>query len=180
MEKSSIYTRTGDKGTTGLASGERIGKSSLRIAALGAVDELNAAIGLSLAGTSPELDDAIRLCLLEIQNSLFVIGAMLAQAEGMQLPDNAISHLETCIDRFDAELPALTNFILPGGSAAGARLHHARTVCRRAERDVVTLGATEQVESSLSIYLNRLSDLLFVLARLANQQAGVKEQAWKP
>ena len=180
MGKSSIYTRTGDKGTTGLASGERIEKSSLRVAALGAVDELNAAIGLSLAETSPELHDAVRHCLLEIQNTLFIVGAMIAQAGSMQLQDDAITDLESSIDRFDAELPALTNFILPGGSPAGARLHLARTLCRRAERDLLTLGASEKVESSLSIYLNRLSDLLFVLARLVNQHAGIQEQAWKP
>jgi cob(I)alamin adenosyltransferase len=180
MGKSSIYTRTGDRGTTGLASGDRIGKSSLRVAALGSVDELNAAIGLSAAQTSPESDDAIIPCLLGIQNNLFIVGAILAQAGGMQLPDDAVTGLEADIDRFDAELPPLTHFILPGGSPAGAQLHVARTICRRAERDLLTLGATDKVESALSSYLNRLSDLLFVLARLVNQHAGIEEQAWKP
>ena len=109
-----------------------------------------------------------------------MIGAVLAQAEGMQLPPESVSQLEACIDRFDAELPAMTHFILPGGCPAGAHLHLARTVCRRAEREVLRLGASEAVESAVSIYLNRLSDLLFVLARLVNQHAGAKEEAWKP
>jgi len=180
MGKSSIYTRTGDKGTTGLANGERIGKGSPRVAALGAVDELNAAIGLTVAHAPDDLNDAIRECLHSIQDRLFIVGAMLAQAGGMQLPDDAITGLEADIDRFDAELAPLTHFILPGGSPAGAQLHLARTICRRAERDLLTLGASDRVESALSIYLNRLSDLLFVLARLVNQHAGIEEQAWKP
>jgi cob(I)alamin adenosyltransferase len=180
MGKSSIYTRTGDKGTTGLANGERIGKESPRVAALGSVDELNAAIGLAVAHAAGDLNDAIRECLHHIQNRLFVVGAMLAQAGGMQLPEDAVSHLEACIDRFDAKLPPLTHFILPGGCPAGAQLHIARTICRRAERDLLTLGVSDKVESALSVYLNRLSDLLFVLARLVNQHAGVEEQAWKP
>ena len=180
MAKSSIYTRTGDRGTTGLANGERIGKVSLRVAVLGSVDELNAAIGLAVALAPDALNDAIRECLHTVQNRLFIIGAMLAQADGMQLPDDAITSLEADIDRFDAQLPPLRHFILPGGSPAGAQLHIARTICRRAERDLLTLGTSDKVESVLSIYLNRLSDLLFVLARLVNQHAGIEEQAWKP
>ncbi|MEJ2309722.1 MAG: cob(I)yrinic acid a,c-diamide adenosyltransferase [Gammaproteobacteria bacterium] len=178
MSKSTIYTRTGDRGTTGLANGARIEKPAQRIAALGSVDELNAAIGLALAHLAHG-DEHVD-CLLGVQNDLFVIGAVLAQAEGMQLSGDAVTALEDCIDRFDARLPALTRFILPGGCPAGAGLHLARTICRRAERDLLRLGATETVESAVSIYLNRLSDLLFVLARLVNQQAGVEEQAWKP
>jgi cob(I)alamin adenosyltransferase len=180
MGKSSIYTRTGDKGTTGLANGERIGKISPRVAALGSVDELNAAIGLAVAHAAGGLNDTIRGCLLDIQNRLFIVGAMLAQAGSMQLPVDAITDLEADIDRFDAQLAPLTHFILPGGCPAGAQLHVARTICRRAERDLLTLGASDKVESALSVYLNRLSDLLFVLARLVNQHAGVEEQAWKP
>ncbi|MDX1345324.1 MAG: cob(I)yrinic acid a,c-diamide adenosyltransferase [Sedimenticolaceae bacterium] len=180
MAKSSIYTRTGDQGTTGLANGERIGKASLRVSALGSVDELNAAIGLALALAPDDLNDSINGCLLTIQNRLFIVGAMLAQANGMQLPDDAITSLEADIDRFDAQLAPLRHFILPGGSPAGAQLHIARTICRRAERDLLTLGTSDKVESVLSIYLNRLSDLLFVLARLVNQHAGIEEQAWKP
>ena len=180
MDKSSIYTRTGDKGTTGLANGNRVGKVSPRVTALGSVDELNAAIGLSVALSTQNERDGIEACLLDVQNSLFIIGAMLAEARGMQLPDDAVNHLEDCIDHFDAQLAPLTNFILPGGCSAGAQLHAARTICRRAERDVLSLGASEAVESALSIYLNRLSDLLFVLARLVNQHAGIKEKAWKP
>jgi cob(I)alamin adenosyltransferase len=178
MGKSGIYTRTGDQGVTGLADGARIDKWSQRVAALGAVDELNAAIGLAAAQLVPE--DAAGDCLRQVQHALFVIGAVLAQAEGMQLPPESVSQLEACIDRFDAELPAMTHFILPGGCPAGAHLHLARTVCRRAEREVLRLGASEAVESAVSIYLNRLSDLLFVLARLVNQHAGAKEEAWKP
>lgn len=180
MGKSSIYTRTGDKGTTGLANGKRIGKVSPRVTALGSVDELNAAIGLVVAHAPRDLDDTIRGCLHTVQNRLFIVGAMLAQAGGMQLPDDAVTHLEASIDRFDAELSPLTHFILPGGCPAGAQLHIARTICRRAERDLLTLGTSDKVESSLSVYLNRLSDLLFVLARLVNQHAGIEEQAWKP
>jgi cob(I)alamin adenosyltransferase len=180
MGKSSIYTRTGDRGTTGLANGERIGKISPRVAALGSVDELNAAIGLAVAHAAGGLNDTIRGCLHDIQNRLFIVGAMLAQAGSMQLPVDAITDLEADIDRFDAQLAPLTHFILPGGCPAGAQLHVARTICRRAERDLLTLGASDKVESALSVYLNRLSDLLFVLARLVNQHAGVEEQAWKP
>jgi len=180
MGKSSIYTRTGDKGTTGLANGDRIGKVSPRVAALGSVDELNAAIGLAVALSTYDERDGIEACLLDVQNRLFIIGAILAQARSMQLPDDAINNLESCIDHFDAKLAPLTHFILPGGCSAGAQLHAARTICRRAERDVLTLDASEEVESALSVYLNRLSDLLFVLARLVNQQAGIKEKAWKP
>jgi cob(I)alamin adenosyltransferase len=180
MGKSSIYTRTGDKGTTGLANGERIGKISPRVAALGSVDELNAAIGLAVAHAAGGLNDTIRGCLHDIQNRLFIVGAMLAQAGSMQLPVDAITDLEADIDRFDAQLAPLTHFILPGGCPAGAQLHVARTICRRAERDLLTLGTSDKVESALSVYLNRLSDLLFVLARLVNQHAGVEEQAWKP
>ena len=180
MGKSGIYTRTGDKGTTGLANGDRIGKVSPRVAALGSVDELNAAIGLAVALSTHDERDGIEACLLDVQNRLFIIGAILAQARSMQLPDDAINNLESCIDHFDAKLAPLTHFILPGGCSAGAQLHAARTICRRAERDVLTLDASEEVESALSVYLNRLSDLLFVLARLVNQQAGIKEKAWKP
>ena len=180
MGKSSIYTRTGDKGTTGLANGDRIGKVSPRVAALGSVDELNAAIGLAVALSTHDERDGIEACLLDVQNRLFIIGAILAQARSIQLPDDAINNLESCIDHFDAKLAPLTHFILPGGCSAGAQLHAARTICRRAERDVLTLDASEEVESALSVYLNRLSDLLFVLARLVNQQAGIKEKAWKP
>ena len=126
MGKSGIYTRTGDRGTTGLANGARIEKPAQRVAALGGVDELNAAIGLAVAQLAPGNDPVD--CLLGVQNDLFVIGAVLAQAEGMQLPGDAVTALEACIDHFDAMLPAMTQFILPGGCPAGAHLHLARTI----------------------------------------------------
>jgi cob(I)alamin adenosyltransferase len=178
MNRSRIYTRTGDAGKTGLANGERIEKSSQRIAAIGAVDELNAALGLVTATleNSGEIGD----CILDIQNRLFVIGALLAGADGIELPEEAVADLERCIDRFDAELPTMTHFILPGGSPAGAQLHLARTICRRAEREVLQIETPDRVESPVCVYLNRLSDLLFVLARLVNSQAGVKEHRWIP
>lgn len=178
MSKSRIYTRTGDAGQTGLANGERIGKSTQRIAVIGTVDELNASLGLTISTLNQESD--ITDCIIVVQNRLFVIGAMLAEAEGIELPGKAIEHLESCIDTFDARLPAMTHFILPGGSPTGAQLHVARTICRRAEREVLQLDSSDKVESTICVYLNRLSDLLFVLARLVNQQAGVKEHPWKP
>ena len=178
MQRSTIYTGTGDAGSTGLADGNRIDKSSQRIAAIGSIDELNAALGLALA--TPELERDVAGCLSEVQNTLFVIGALLASATGLQLAGDAVAGLEQAIDNFDADLPDLTQFILPGGSRTGAQLHFARTVCRRAEREVLHLAASEAVESAIPIYLNRLSDLLFVAARLVNRQAGEKEHTWNP
>ena len=177
-----IYTKTGDDGTTGLYGGGRVRKDDIRIEACGAVDELNAAVGVARAEASPREIDEL---LAQIQNELFDLGAELATrrpaAERLAtLGEREIAALESAIDRFDAGLTPLKTFILPGGSRRAALLHHARTICRRAERRVITLAAeaTEDVSPQLVFYLNRLSDLLFVLARAANATAG-GDVEWK-
>lgn len=181
-----IYTRRGDRGDTGLFGGGRVPKSHPRVTAYGEVDELNAVIGWALTMVS-DRDVADRL--RSIQPDLFVIGAHLAtpparpgrkRPELPPLDPNRVAELERWIDAADAELPELRSFILPGGEPGGAALHLARTVCRRAERAVVTLAAEEEVEQDVVTYLNRLSDLLFILARLANHRAGVEEVRWAP
>lgn len=181
-----IYTRRGDCGDTGLFGGGRVPKSHPRVTAYGEVDELNAVIGWALTMVS-DRDVADRL--RSIQPDLFVIGAHLAtpparpgrkRPELPPLDPNRVAELERWIDAADAELPELRSFILPGGEPGGAALHLARTVCRRAERAVVTLAAEEEVEQDVVTYLNRLSDLLFILARLANHRAGVEEVRWAP
>jgi cob(I)alamin adenosyltransferase len=178
-----IYTRTGDSGETGLFGGGRVPKDTPRVEAYGAVDELNACVGVARAAGLPE--DLDRLS-ARLQTELFVLGADLATpAEGsarpdrvVRLPAGAATALEAEIDRCEAELPPLQTFVLPGGSPAGAALHLARTVCRRAERRLVPLARAGQVSGTALPYLNRLSDLLFVMARLANARAGRTEQAW--
>lgn len=178
-----IYTRTGDNGETGLFGGPRVRKDDARIEAYGTIDELNAVLGLlhtaELSGTLQEL-------LVAIQNDLFVIGAELAtpqpdQHDMASIGTADIQRLENSIDRFETELPPLKQFILPSGSTAGTMLHVARAVCRRAERRIVTLQAvaSNEVSAAILIYLNRLSDLLFVLARYVNQQAGQAEIPWE-
>ncbi|HWB53622.1 MAG TPA: cob(I)yrinic acid a,c-diamide adenosyltransferase [Tepidisphaeraceae bacterium] len=172
-----LYTKTGDTGTTGLAGGARVAKSDPRITCIGDVDELNAAIGLCATIASEPSP------LHKIQNELFNIGAALASttggAETLQLPLSAIARLESEIDSADALLPPLRNFILPGGCELAARLHLARTVCRRAERHAVSLStSSEKISPAILVYLNRLSDWLFVHARLANQEAGVPDVLW--
>ncbi len=178
-----IYTRTGDAGETGLFGGGRVSKADARVAAYGGVDELNAALGCVLA-LGPD-DDVARL-IGAAQAQLFALGAHLAtppRPRGRSpalppLPTAAVGEMEAAIDRLEAELPPLRSFILPGGSAAGAALHFARTVCRRAERGVVALAAAGTVDASVLAYLNRFSDLLFVLARVVNHRAGVPEPTW--
>jgi cob(I)alamin adenosyltransferase len=178
-----IYTKTGDDGTTGLYGGGRVRKDALRIEAFGAVDELNACLGVARAeGLAPEIDQL----LARIQNDLFDLGAELATVQPAKhgLPvvgERQIKSLESAIDRFDATLPPLANFILPAGTRAAAALHLARTVCRRAERRVISLVATsdEAVSDKIVVYLNRLSDLLFVLARAANADAGHGDVEWE-
>jgi cob(I)alamin adenosyltransferase len=180
-----IYTRTGDAGDTGLFGGGRVAKSHPRVEAYGAVDELNAVLGWARTCTR---DATIVERLGPLQAELFAVGAHLATRtpEGRTgpklppLPDAAIPRLEQWIDEAEAELPELRSFILPGGSTGGAALHVARTVCRRAERRVVELATQEDVADGIVVYLNRLSDLLFVLARRENAKAGVEEQAWLP
>jgi len=174
-----IYTRGGDRGETSLGDGSRVPKLDCRIAAFGTVDELNSLLGLALA---VELDDESREVLERVQNELFDVGAdisvPLGRQDRLRVTKAQIDALEAHCDRFNAELPELKSFVLPGGSEAAARLHVARAVCRRAERDV--LDAAEQVELNplVAVYLNRLSDLLFILARTAN--AGGHEPLWKP
>jgi len=180
-----IYTKTGDDGTTGLFGGDRVSKSDLRVEAYGTVDELNSLLGVARALTEDDLLDAI---LDELQNDLFVVGADLAtpirpdgdKPHAQRLPATAIGRLEQHIDACEEDLPPLRNFILPGGAPTAAQLHLARTVCRRAERLVVRVATTSPLTSTVLPYLNRLSDLLFVLGRWANHRAGESETAWKP
>ena len=176
-----IYTRTGDTGETSLFGGTRVGKDDPRVAAYGDVDELNAHLGLARASNAdPELDAEI----VKLQRDLFALGAQLADPTatvGAKISkaivrDGDVDRLEQVIDRFEAELPPLTNFILAGGSPCGAALHVARAVCRRAERRMVALEPA--VDPVLLRYINRLSDLLFVLARAANRRAGAAETTW--
>jgi cob(I)alamin adenosyltransferase len=176
-----IYTRGGDAGETSLGDGSRVSKLDCRIGAFGTVDELNSALGLVLAGDVP---DALRAPLARVQNELFDVGADLSVPWGvtdrLRVEQAMIDRLEQLCDAFNAELPELRSFVLPGGSEAAARLHVARTVCRRAEREVL-LGAQEvDLNPLVLVYLNRLSDLLFILARTANARAGVDEPLWKP
>jgi cob(I)alamin adenosyltransferase len=180
-----IYTRTGDDGTTGLFGGERVPKASARVEAYGSVDELCAVLGTALAapgGLAPPFVDV----LTRVQRDLFVLGADLATPPGREtsyLPRLEAAHvaaLERWIDEQEAELPPLRNFILPGGSPLAAQLHLARTVCRRAERATVALAAEEAVGPLPVQYLNRLGDLLFVLARRANRLVGEPEHEWTP
>jgi cob(I)alamin adenosyltransferase len=171
-----IYTRTGDAGATGLGDGSRVAKDSLRIEAIGAVDELNSTIGVLLAES---LADAARLCLHNVQHDLFDLGGELSIPGYASIEDAHVTRLEGLLDGFNADLPALKEFILPGGSRAAALCHVARTDCRRAERRVVALAAVEQLSPALLRYLNRLSDLLFVLCRVLNRDAGVSDVYWQ-
>lgn len=179
-----IYTKTGDRGETSLMGGGRVPKDHRRVAAYGDVDEANAAIGVARV-TMPALNDAL---LAAVQRDLFAIGAALATPEPERLKQaqreksvveaERIVALERAIDEADQELAPLTAFVLPAGTPKAAALHYARTVCRRAERSVVRLGRDEAVPGDVLVYLNRLSDLLFVLARLANHRAGTPDVTW--
>lgn len=171
-----IYTRTGDAGTTGLGDGSRVAKDSLRIEAIGAVDELNSAVGVLLTET---LAPAVRECLIDVQHDLFDLGGELSIPGHVAIGDGHVARLETLLDGFNADLPALKEFILPGGSRAAAFCHLARTACRRAERRVVSMAAAEQTAPPLQRYLNRLSDLLFVLCRVVNRDAGIADVYWQ-
>lgn len=181
-----IYTRTGDSGSTGLFGGDRVAKDHPRLSAYGSVDEVNSVIGFALsllpADTAQTAD--LRDLLAKVQQDMFVLGADLATPEGARpvvprVSDEHITELERAIDGLEAELTPLQNFIIPGGHSAGAALHVARTVCRRAERAVVTLAKEENVDTLVIKYLNRLSDLLFVAARWVNSRMNVPEVAWK-
>ena len=178
-----IYTKTGDSGQTGLFRGPRVFKDDPRIEAYGTVDELNSVLGLARAATLP---GDIDLLIARIQNELFSVGAELAtpkpDATGMRIIQSAhIEALERAIDHYESSLEPLQQFILPGGTPAAAALHLARTVCRRAERRVITLvkHPGESVSAEIVIYLNRISDLLFVLARAVNRQSGVADIPWQ-
>lgn len=181
-----IYTRTGDTGTTALFGGDRVSKSHPRIDAYGTVDETNSFIGLARAVLSTqEGDEGLVKTLTRIQEDLFVLGADLATPLGSraQVPRISEQHvlaLEADIDAYDATVPSLKHFILPGGTQAASLLHVARTVCRRTERLAVESLETETLNDQAVVYLNRLSDLLFVLARWANHQAHIDESEWKP
>jgi cob(I)alamin adenosyltransferase len=178
----SVSTRTGDGGETGLPGGRRTAKDAPRVAALGEVDELNAALGAVRAGTT---DTELRALLLPIQRDLLALGARLADAERSPRGDERTSWdsgrlagLDRALDQAERHLPPLRAFILPGGVPVAAALHSARAICRRAERSVVALSRREAVDPLALAYLNRLSDLLFVLARTANRNAGVEDEAW--
>jgi|SRR5690606_34191099 cob(I)alamin adenosyltransferase len=179
-----IYTRTGDKGTTGLFGGERVSKDNPRIVAYGTVDETNSFIGLArafLSGTpgAEEIDPVLK----DVQSDLFVVGADLATPLGAKptvprMDAASVKAIEDTIDRFDPLIPPLKQFVLPGGTVVAAQLHVARTVCRRAERQVIELMACGEINPHVLTYLNRLSDLLFVLARLHNHLSGTADIPW--
>jgi cob(I)alamin adenosyltransferase len=173
---SRIATRTGDDGTTGLGDGSRTRKDSLRIAAIGDVDELNSTIGLLQTEPLPE---KVRAALTDIQHDLFDLGGELCIPGFENLPEARVARLDELLEQYNADLPRLQEFILPGGSRAAAIAHVARTVCRRAERAIVALGSAEPVRPVCRQYVNRLSDLLFVLARVLNRHAGGSDVMWE-
>ncbi|WP_293777115.1 cob(I)yrinic acid a,c-diamide adenosyltransferase [uncultured Oxalicibacterium sp.] len=173
---SKIATRTGDAGTTGLGDGSRIDKDAVRIQALGDVDELNSHIGLLLCEILP---DALREELLTIQHDLFDLGGELCIPGYVLIHEAHVIRLDTLLAKYNAELPPLKEFILPGGSRAAAQAHICRTICRRAERTMITLGKTETLNAAPRQYVNRLSDLLFVLARVLNRFAGGTDVLWE-
>jgi cob(I)alamin adenosyltransferase len=172
---SKIYTRTGDDGSTGLGDGARVSKDSARVCAYGTVDEANSAIGVVLACDIPE---DVRAVLVSVQHQLFDLGGELCIPGHAAVFDADIDRLEKHLDRFNADLPPLKDFILPGGGLAAAHCHLARTIARRAEREVVTLSHHDSVRPEAVRYLNRLSDLLFVLARVLSRASGHGETLW--
>ncbi len=173
-----IYTKFGDKGQTSLLGGSVVPKSDPRGEAYGAVDELNSVLGIAISFSDIE---EITSSLTQIQNDLFVIGAELASkgAKSKQIPPSRVSELEAEIDRLTEQLPPLANFILPGGSKTASLLHHARTVCRRAERTIISLSQKEPLNPDIIVYMNRVGDLLFTHARFANHRKKVQEIIWK-
>ena len=176
-----IYTRGGDRGETSLGDGSRVPKLDCRIGAFGTVDELNSQLGLVLAA---EVPDGFRPWLERIQNDLFDVGADLSVPFGvtdrLRVSQSAVDELERLCDELNADLPELRSFVLPGGTEAAARLHVARTVCRRAEREALAADGEHGINPLVLIYLNRLSDLLFIAARAANADAGLDEPLWRP
>jgi cob(I)alamin adenosyltransferase len=174
---SKIYTRTGDDGTTGLGDGGRVAKESLRVEAYGAVDEANSAVGMVLA--VPSIPDSVRRCLTEVQHDLFDLGGELCIPGHRIIEAAHVDRLESELDAFNDPLPALKDFILPGGGPAAAACHMARTICRRAERRAWSLARVESVAPEALKYLNRLSDLLFVIARVLARQESGSEVLWR-
>jgi cob(I)alamin adenosyltransferase len=176
-----IYTRGGDRGETSLGDGTRVPKVDCRIGAFGSVDELNSHIGVALAG---DLPDELRAILARVQNELFDVGADLSVPFGvtdrLRVTQEQIQALEEDCDRFNTALPELTSFVLPAGTETAARLHVARAVCRRAERDALAAAEELDINHLVLVYLNRLSDLLFILARTANASVGSDEPLWRP
>jgi cob(I)alamin adenosyltransferase len=177
-----IYTRGGDRGETSLGDGSRVPKLDCRIGAFGTVDELNAMLGVVLA--EPDLPEPLRGPLERIQNDLFDVGADLSVPFGigdrLRVEDAHVERLEQLCDDFNADLPMLKSFVLPGGTPAAARLHVARTTCRRAERDALTANDEHGINPLVLAYLNRLSDFLFIAARWANREGATDEPLWKP
>jgi cob(I)alamin adenosyltransferase len=173
---SKIYTRTGDAGTTGLGDGQRVAKDSARIHALGEVDELNAVVGLLLC---EELPEDVRGLLTDVQHDLFDLGGEVCIPGMSMITGKQVEKLESALDRLNDPLEPLKDFILPGGTRAAALAHHARTVCRRAERVLVSLAQAEAVNDGPRQYLNRLSDLLFVLGRVLNRAGGRGDVLWQ-
>ena len=174
---SKIYTRTGDTGTTGLASGERVAKTDPRIEAFGAIDETSSAVGLVLAEI--DRDDSVRASLTRIQHDLFEVGAEISLPGSRRLNETYVTRLETELDTLNATLPPLKEFVLPGGNRAAAACHLARTFCRRAERRTWALAESVDVNAEILRYLNRLSDFLFVAARVLARRAGGTETLWQ-
>ena len=172
---SKIYTRTGDDGTTGLGDGTRVAKDSARVEAFGTVDEANSAIGIVLANTVP---DTIRACLTDVQHDLFELGGELCIPGHSAVSEAYIDRLEHDLDGFNADLPRLKEFILPGGGQSAAACHLARAIVRRAERRVLSLASVEDVRAEVVKYLNRLSDLLFVIARVLAREESGQEVLW--
>ena len=175
-----IYTKTGDKGQTGLFSGSRVSKASLRIEAIGTMDELNSVIGVAISQIRNPKSE-IRNELIKSEKDLFEIGASLASPSAKRKFNilDRIKHFEKIIDDMTAKMPKLSNFILPGGSSAGAFLHIARTVTRRAERRIVALSLRESIDKEILVYVNRLSDLFLTMSRFINQKSNQKEIIWK-
>ena len=173
---SKIYTRTGDGGETGLGDGSRVRKDRPRIVALGEIDELNSAIGVLLAEPVPE---KIRAILESVQHDLFDLGGDVSIPGRATMTEDQVKRLEALLDEFNAALPPLKEFILPGGTRTAGLAHFARTVCRRAERSIVALSSSEKVADPARAYLNRLSDLLFVLGRVLNREGGRVDVLWQ-
>jgi cob(I)alamin adenosyltransferase len=173
-----IYTKTGDKGLTFLSNGQRVSKFDPRIEIYGTIDELNAMIGVTLS-VAKNLEPRIKNELIKIQNDLFEVGSKLAsQGEALQDSEKRVKEFEDFIDQMTAEMPTLKNFIFPGGGKVGSMLHLSRAVCRRLERKIVALNSKKRIDKNILVYFNRLSDLLFTMARFANFKRKKKEIIW--